>query len=92
MKPIRTDPYLCTKKSGSQCLEVIVEGIPIVGFIDTGSDITITRGDQFYELVKETHLNMQHIEPTKQRDSTYNQKPMDMIYLWRYDSSEYSFC
>jgi len=28
----------------------MVEGVPIIGLTDTGSDITIMKGDQFYDM------------------------------------------
>ena len=55
----------------------MVEGVPIVGLIDTGSD-TIKRGDQFYDMVKEAQLNIQHLKPTEQRACTYDQKPITL--------------
>ena len=67
MKMIRTDTYLSVKKSGSQCMEVMVEGFPVVGLIETGSDITIMRGYQFYDMVKEANLDIQQLKPTEQK-------------------------
>jgi len=64
---IRTDTYLSVKKSGSQCMEVMVEGFPVVGLIETGSDITIMRGYQFYDMVKEANLDIQQLKPTEQK-------------------------
>jgi len=56
----------------------MVEGVPIVGLIDTGSDITIMRGNQFYDMVKEAHLDINHIKPTEQKACTYDQKPINL--------------
>ena len=43
---------MSTQKSGPSCgcVEVMIEGVPVVGLIDTGSDITITRGELFYQV------------------------------------------
>ena len=56
----------------------MVEGVPIVGLIDTGFDITIMRGDQFYDMMKEANLNINHLKPTEQRTCTYDQKPITL--------------
>ena len=56
----------------------MVEGVPIIGLIDMGSDITIMRGDQFYDMVKEAHLSIQYLKPTEQRARTYDQKPITL--------------
>ena len=39
--------YFTLKQKQSSCVEVEVEGVPVTGLIDTGSDITIIRGDLF---------------------------------------------
>ena len=75
MKVIRADTYLSVEKSGSRSVKVMVESVPIVGLIDTGSDITIMRGDQFYDMVKEANLDIQLLKPTEQRACSYDQKP-----------------
>ena len=77
-KMIQTDSYLSAKKSGSRCVKVMVEGAPIVGLIDTGPDITIMRGDQFYDMVKQANLNKHHLKPTEQRACAYDQKPITL--------------
>ena len=48
---IRTGSHMSTKKSGSYCVEVMIEGVPVTGLIDTGSNITIIRGDLFYQII-----------------------------------------
>ena len=67
MKVIQTDTYLSVKKSGSWCVKVMVEGFPIVGLIDKGTDITIMRGDQFYDIVKEANFDIQLLKLTEQK-------------------------
>ena len=76
MNMIRIDSYLSAKKSGSRWVKVMVEGFPIVGLIHTGSDITLMRGDQFYDMVKDSLLSAHHLKPTEQRACTYDQKPI----------------
>jgi len=56
----------------------MMEGVPIIGLIDTGSDITIMRGDQFYDMKKEAHLNVHDPKLTEQRACTYYQKPITL--------------
>ena len=53
----------------------MVEGVSTISLLDTGSDIIIMRGDQFYNMVKEAHLNVHHLKPTEQ---TYDQKPITL--------------
>ena len=47
---------MSTKKSGSCCVEVMIEGVPVTGLIDIGSDIAIIRGDLFYQIISESGL------------------------------------
>ena len=42
--------YYTSKQKQSSCVEVKVEGITVTGLIDTGSNITIIRGDLFYHI------------------------------------------
>ena len=73
---IRATPH-SHPKCGSRSVEVNIEGIPITGVIDTGSDITILRGDQFYNIVSKAGLNVQDLEVAEQiRACTYDQKPI----------------
>ena len=48
--------YDTSKQKQSSCVEVKVEGVPVTGLIDTGSDITIIRGDLFYHIVETARL------------------------------------
>ena len=41
---IRTRSYTDNGRE-SRCVEVKIDGVPVTGLIDTGSDITIVRGD-----------------------------------------------
>ena len=42
--------YFTLKQKQSSCVKVEVEGVPVTGLMDTGSDITIIRGDLFYHI------------------------------------------
>ena len=75
---IRTGLHMSVKKSGSCCVEVLIEGIPVTGLIDTGSDITIIRGDLFYQIVAEAHLKIQSLKTAEQKACTYDQKPITL--------------
>ena len=66
-------------KGSSRCVEVNVEGIPITGVIDTGSDITILRGDVFYQIVSDSDLDVLDLKPAEQvKACTYDRKPIHL--------------
>ena len=62
-------------------MKVKIEGVPVTGLNDTGSDITIIRGNLFYQIISAAHLKEQSFSDTEQKACTYDQKPdgqMDM--------------
>ena len=66
-------------KSGSHCVQVNIEGVPITGIIDTGSDITILRGDAFYSIVSKSDLNVHNLKAAEQvKACTYDQTPISL--------------
>ena len=69
-----------SKPSGNQtevrCVKVLIEGVPATGLIDTGSDITIIRGDLFYKIATVANLEMCSIKDVDQKVCTYDQKPI----------------
>ena len=69
---------MSTKKSGSYCVEVMIEGVPVTGLIDTGSDITIIRGDLFYQIISESGLKVESLKPAEQKACTSDQKPITL--------------
>ena len=69
---------MSVKKSGSYCVEVLIEGVPVTGLIDTGSDITIIRGDLFYQIDGEAHLKIQSLKTAEQKACTYDQKSITL--------------
>ena len=69
---------MSVKKSGSCCVEVLIERVSVTGLIDTGSDITIIRGDLFYQIVAEAHLKIQSLKTAEQKACTYDQKPITL--------------
>ena len=75
-KVIRTGSHMSTKKSGSCCVEVMIEGVPVTGIIDTGSDVTIIREDLFYQIISESGLKVESLKPAEQKAYTYDQKPI----------------
>ena len=75
---IQTGSHMSTKKSRSCCVEVMIEGVPVTGLIDTGSDITIIRGDLFYQIISESGLKVESLKPAEQKACTYDQKPITL--------------
>ena len=75
---IRTGSNTTVIKSGCCCVKVKIEGVVVSGLIDTGSDITIIRGDLFYQIVSESALKLQSLEPAEQKACTYDQKPITL--------------
>jgi len=77
-KMIRTR-YYTPKQKQSSCVQVTVEGIPVTGLIDTGSDITIIRGDLFYHIVETAKLERKVILNLPDlKACLYDQKPITL--------------
>ena len=74
---IRTGPHMSMKKSESCCVEVMIEGVPVTGITDTGSYITIIRGDLFYQIA-EAHLKAQSLKAAERKACTCDQKPITL--------------
>ena len=53
-----------------RCVQVNIEGVPVTGLIDTGSDITIVRGDLLYHIVSTAGLEESNIKPADQKACT----------------------
>ena len=70
--------YYTPKQRQSSCVEVKVEGISVTGLIDTGSDITIIRGDLFYHIVEIAKLEDINLKPADLKTCTYDQKPISL--------------
>ena len=68
---IHTGSQMCTNKSGTYCVKVMIEGVPATGIIDTGSDITIIRGDLFYQIVTKAYLKVLSLKAAEQKTFTY---------------------
>ena len=69
--------YYTPKQKQSSCVEVKV-GVPVTGLIDTGSDITIIRGDLFYHIVETAKLEDSSLKPADLKACTYDQKPINL--------------
>ena len=69
---------MCTNKSEAHCVEVMIEEVPATGVIDTGSDITIIRGDLFYQIVTKAYLKVLSPKAAEQKTFTYEQKPITL--------------
>ena len=74
---IRTRYYTSNQKLQSH-VEVKIEGVPVTGIIDTGSDITIIRGDLFYHIVGTAGLEESSLKPADLKACTYDQKPINL--------------
>ena len=74
---IRTRYYTSNQKLQSH-VEVKIEGVPVTGIIDTGSDITIIRGDLFYHIVGTAGLEESSLKPADLKVCTYDQKPINL--------------
>ena len=62
---IQTNPDPLSEKCGSRCVDA--EGVPTTGVIDTGSDITIIRGDLFYYIVEKANLKIEDLKAPQQK-------------------------
>ena len=71
---------LCPSKNqnGVHCVKVLIEGVPVTGLVDTGSDITIIRGDLFYKIAAVAKVEINFIKNFDQRVCTYDQRPMTL--------------
>ena len=74
---IRTRYYTSNQKLQSH-VEVKIEGVPVTGIIDTGSDITNIKGDLFYHVVETAGLEESSLKPTDLKAFTYDQKPINL--------------
>ena len=75
-KMIRTASETTGNQTGVRCVKVLIKGVPVIGLIDTGSDITIIRGDLFYKIAAVANLDMCSIKEVSQKVCTYDQKPI----------------
>ena len=76
-KIIRTWSYSDNGRE-SRCVEAKIEGIPVTGLIDTGSYITIVRGDLLSHIVSTAGLEASKIRSAGQMACTYDQKPITL--------------
>ena len=62
----------------SKCVEVQMEGVPIRGIIDTGSDITILSGSAFQEIATISNLKREQFKPADRKACTYGHHPLNL--------------
>ena len=55
-----------------------IEGVPVWGIIDTGSDITILSGSAFQEIVTRSNLKKQDFKPADRKACTYGRQPLHL--------------
>ena len=70
--------YCTSKQKGSSCVQVKVEGIPATSLIDTGSDITIIRGELFYRIMELAKLDEENLKPADLKACTFDQRPITL--------------
>ena len=63
------------KGSESQCVRVLIQGVPSVGLVDTAADITIIGGDLFKKVASVAHLKKRDFKPADKIPRTYDQRP-----------------
>lgn len=60
--------------SHSHCVKVNIQGVPVRGIIDSGSDITIIGGDLFRRVAAQAKLKERDIKSADKVPRTYNQQ------------------
>ena len=63
------------KGSESQCVRVLIQGVPSVGLVDTAADITIIGGDLFKKVASVARLKKRDFKPADKTPCTYDQRP-----------------
>ena len=62
-----------------KCIAVQIEGVPIRGIVDTGSDITILNGSAFWEIVNMSKVpNREQFKPANRKAYTYGHHPLSL--------------
>ena len=59
-------------------IEVQIEGLPIRGIIDTGSDITILSGTAFQEIVTACGIKREQFKPPDTTTCSYGHQPLKL--------------
>ena len=62
------------KGSKPQRVQVVVEGVPIKGVVDSGADITIIGGEAFKKVAAVARLRKRDFKPPDKTPKTYNQQ------------------
>ena len=55
-------------------LEVRIEGVPVTGMIDTGSEISIISGELFKTIIDTAQLRSETLKPADRRACAYNEQ------------------
>ena len=64
--------------SKSRHVEVEIEGVPVTGIIDTGSDITIISGELFKNIVDAAQLSSETFKPANKQACAYSGQPISL--------------
>ena len=63
------------KGSESQCVRVLIQGVPSVGLVNTAADITIIGGDLFKKVASVARLKKRDFKLADKTPRTYDQRP-----------------
>ena len=69
---------LTTAQATPKCVDVLIEGVPIKGIVDSGSDITILSGSAFQKLVSTCKLDKEQLKPPDKKACTYGYHPLKL--------------
>ena len=64
--------------SKSQCVRVVVQGVPMYGIVDSASDITIMGGDAFKQVAAAAKLRKWDFKPLDQVPHNYDRRPFQL--------------
>ena len=62
------------KGSRSQCMRMLVQGVPSVGLVDTAADINIMGGDLFKKVASVARLKKRDFKTANKTPRTYDQR------------------
>ena len=62
------------KGSDPKCVTVLLHGVPSVGLVDTGADITIIGGELFKRVAALAKLKKRHFKRVDKTPKTYDQR------------------
>ena len=64
--------------SKSQCVRVVLQGVPMYGIVDSDTDITIMGGNAFKQVAAAAKLKKKHFNPPDQVSHNYDHRPFHL--------------